>query len=180
MSPHDLVPDLVPTSSPGASETTSSLVPYPEGDEVGQHLVPQPRPEHLNGRALTSTCAHCGESFERKARGRPGKFCSGACRVAAWRGAKRDNLVLTVAELARRLGIEPEAAAADLAYFERAGLAERVNGGYRPTSRCVELGLALHDEARKRDVPLTQEDLRALTSRTGPRPGVRRRELTAA
>jgi hypothetical protein len=37
----------------------------------------------------SGTCAYCGETFERKARGGPGKFCSGACRVAAWRQRQR-------------------------------------------------------------------------------------------
>jgi DNA-binding IclR family transcriptional regulator len=75
---------------------------------------------------------------------------------------------LTAAELARRLGVDPEAACRYLHDFEQTGLAERVNGGYLPTARGLELGLALVGEAHGRDVPLTIEDVRALRPSSGP------------
>jgi hypothetical protein len=129
---------------------------------------------------VTGTCVRCGEAFVRKERGRPRKWCKDACKVAGWRGAKREQVVLTVAELARRLGVEPEEATALLSWCVSAGFARRLGSGWVPTARGRELGGQLDEEARSLEVPLTEEDLRALTPRTGPRPGVRRRELVAA
>ena len=36
-------------------------------------------------------CLRCGEALQRKARGRPAIFCSGACRKNHWRERNRDE-----------------------------------------------------------------------------------------
>jgi hypothetical protein len=61
---------------------------------------------------VTGTCSICGRTFPRKPRGRPGKFCSGACRIAAWRQRRRlEQLdVFVTAGLVRSNGHGPELA----------------------------------------------------------------------
>jgi hypothetical protein len=66
---------------------------------------------------MTGTCVHCGETFERKNRGRPRKWCKGACAVAAYR--ERRQL---------------------LAPFITAGIVEQ--NGHGPTVRDPEVALA--------------------------------------
>jgi hypothetical protein len=36
----------------------------------------------------SDACEHCGEALVRQPTGRPARFCSGRCRVAAWRNER--------------------------------------------------------------------------------------------
>jgi phage N-6-adenine-methyltransferase len=46
----------------------------------------------LRQRRLTACCASCGSRFERASTGRRRRFCSDACRVAAWRRRRRRSV----------------------------------------------------------------------------------------
>jgi hypothetical protein len=84
---------------------------------------------------MTSVCGRCGETFPRKVRGRPPKFCKGACRVAAHREQRKQATGLSADQLARQMTARGEPTTAELAVALVSGLqpgyAECVGGVWR-------------------------------------------------
>jgi len=72
---------------------------WPNGGPPADLLGPttsRPSPATVNGQQVAVTCQHCGRPLdtdgEGPRRGRPAKYCSGACRTAAHRAHHREPL----------------------------------------------------------------------------------------
>ena len=72
---------------------------------------------------MTGVCVRCGETFVRKTRGRPRKWCKGACSVAACRERRRLLAPFIAVGLVEQNGHGPRVtdAAVSLAFDTRLG-----------------------------------------------------------
>ena len=59
--------------------------------------APKPQREPTSPVTDIGSCAHCGEAFEQHARGRPRRYCSARCRVAAHRSPTTADVSISTA-----------------------------------------------------------------------------------
>ena len=88
-------------------------------------------------------CLECGKEFRPSGRGKPGKYCSGACKAKAYRRRKKNGEVAAVAKPKRAKTEGP----ARITGLDRRSFERMMDGSHEDTLREIvgRLREALHD-----------------------------------